>query len=191
MNVERHERLWENYPTTVPRLSDGVVSLRPYSLNDVEFVQEAVRDPDIPHVTPDSPGSSFEAVSRYVGELSSRPARKHGWAFVITETNGTVVGHIGVWMGNIVFGRATIGYWVLNRHRRSGYATRALKLVTNWLSVLDGVVRIDLTIEPWNEGSWRTAQNAGYEREALLKRWQIRDGFPRDVYVYVTFTSPS
>lgn len=187
MNPDLHTKLWENYPSTVPHLSDGVVTLRAYSPRDVPFIQEAVRDPAIPHVDLDVPGESFEAVARHIGELSMRPLRKHGWAFVITTMDGTVVGHIGVWLGNITFGRAAIGYWTLEQHRRHGYATRALKLVTDWLVGLPGVMRIDLNIEPWNEGSWRAAERVGYEREALLKRWQIRDGLPRDMYVYVVF----
>lgn len=185
MNTERHMNLWTKYPSTVPHLADDVVTLRAYTARDVPFVQEAVLDPAIPHVDMVVPGPSFEAVARYVGELTTRPLLKQGWAFVITAPDGEVVGHVGVWLGNITLGRVTIGYWVLERHRRKGYAGHALKLVTDWLATLPGVMRIELHIEPWNEGSWRAAQRAGYTREALLKRWQIRDGKPRDMFMYV------
>ena len=43
-------------------------------------------------------------------------------------------------------------------------------------------------MEPADEGSWRVAESAGYEREGLLKAWQRIDGRPRDMYMYAQLT---
>ena len=44
--------------------------------------------------------------------------------------------------------------------------------------------RVELYIEPWNTGSVRTAEKAGYQREGLLKGYQEIAGTRRDMYLY-------
>lgn len=43
-------------------------------------------------------------------------------------------------------------------------------------------------MEPWNEGSWRAAEQAGYEREGLLRAFKRVGGQPRDMYMYSRLT---
>jgi ribosomal-protein-alanine N-acetyltransferase len=49
---------------------------------------------------------------------------------------------------------------------------------------LPDVHRLELYVEPWNEGSLRAAERAGYTREGLLRRWQEVGGQRRDRYMY-------
>jgi [ribosomal protein S5]-alanine N-acetyltransferase len=49
---------------------------------------------------------------------------------------------------------------------------------------LAGLHRIELYVEPWNEGSWRAAERAGYVREGLLRSWQQVGSERRDLYMY-------
>ena len=39
-------------------------------------------------------------------------------------------------------------------------------------------------VEPWNEGSWRAAERAGFVREGLLRSWQRVGDERRDMYMY-------
>ncbi len=43
---------------------------------------------------------------------------------------------------------------------------------SRWGLSLPGLHRIELCVEPWNEGAWRAAERAGYHREGLLRSWQ-------------------
>lgn len=81
-------------------------------------------------------------------------------------------------------GRAGIGYWIVPSARRQGYATDALATITAWGERLDGVDRLHLSVEPWNEGSWRAAERVGYEREGLLRSWERVGTERRDMFVY-------
>ena len=81
-------------------------------------------------------------------------------------------------------GRASIGYWAAPAHRRRGYVTHALAAVSGWGLSLGPIHRLELYVEPWNEGSWRAAERVGYRREGLLRSWQEVGGVRRDVYVY-------
>ena len=62
-------------------------------------------------------------------------------------------------------------------------------MLTAWARELDGLDRLELYVEPWNEGSWLAAEHAGYEREGLLRAWERIGGTPRDMYMYAQLTS--
>ena len=81
-------------------------------------------------------------------------------------------------------GRASIGYWVAPRFRRRGYARAALARLTEWAGTLDGMHRLQLFVEPWNEGSWRVAEACGFECEGLLRAWERVGDAYRDMYAY-------
>lgn len=81
-------------------------------------------------------------------------------------------------------GRASIGYWLARRHRGRGIARQALGMISTWGSSLPGVRRLELSIDPGNEASWRTAESAGYQREGFLRSWQQPDGTHLDMYLY-------
>ena len=81
-------------------------------------------------------------------------------------------------------GRAGIGYWISPAQRRRGDATAALRMLVGWASAIEGVERLELVVEPWNEGSWRAAEAAGFVREGPLRRWERVGGVSRDMYMY-------
>ena len=68
--------------------------------------------------------------------------------------------------------------------RGHGIATAALRAVTEWgLSALR-IPRLQLCVEPWNAASIRTAEQAGYQREGLLRSWQQVGDERRDMFMY-------
>jgi ribosomal-protein-alanine N-acetyltransferase len=64
------------------------------------------------------------------------------------------------------------------------YVTAALAAISRWGLSLEGIHRIELYVEPWNEGSWRAAEHVGYLREGLLRSWQQVGQQRRDMYMY-------
>jgi RimJ/RimL family protein N-acetyltransferase len=49
---------------------------------------------------------------------------------------------------------------------------------------LPEIERLELYVEPWNEGSWRAAEAIGYKREGLLRAWQMVGDARKDMYMY-------
>jgi len=45
------------------------------------------------------------------------------------------------------------------------------------------VFRIELQVEPSNEGSWRAAERVGYMREGLMRSWRQVGDERRDLYL--------
>lgn len=98
------------------------------------------------------------------------------------------VGLIGLFFSAGAGARASIGYWIIDSQRRRGYAAEALDVLTTWALHHVDVDRLELYVEPWNTGSWRAAEHAGYAREGLLRAWERIDGTPRDMYMYSRLT---
>jgi RimJ/RimL family protein N-acetyltransferase len=63
-------------------------------------------------------------------------------------------------------------------------ATRALRLLSRWALSEHGLARVQLIVEPENVASIRVAENAGFQREALLRSYIELKGRRRDVYLY-------
>lgn len=77
-------------------------------------------------------------------------------------------------------------YRVLGRilSAEAGIGHGSPSVISAWGLGLDQVHRLELYVEPWNEGSWRAAENAGYQREGLLRGWQQVGGQWRDMFMY-------
>lgn len=109
--------------------------------------------------------------------------------FAIADSADRAVGHIGMFFVEEAGARASIGYWVVPSERRKGYAAKAVRALTAWALNHADLDRLELYVEPWNEGSWRAAESAGYEREGLLRSWERIDGEPRDMFMYARLTA--
>ena len=172
-------------PRRMPVLSRPPVVLRAFRDSDAALVQSAAADPLIPLVTSvPVTGGRADALA-FIGRQHQRLSAGQGYSFVITEAaSGTAVGQAGLWLRDADLGRASVGYWIAAPHRRRGYTTAALDAISRWGLTLDGIDRLELYVEPWNEGSWRAAERAGYHREGLLRRWQYVGTERRDMYMY-------
>jgi [ribosomal protein S5]-alanine N-acetyltransferase len=182
-------------PDSLPTLASGPVLLKGPAPG-LEVLRDAAADPYIRllYGFPELPDEEFTAT--YGRRLKARLRAGLGASFSISEaSSGRIVGGIGLWLrarapdGTTGYleeahGRASVGYWVCPSYRRRGYASHALVAMSRWALALEEVQRLELYVEPWNEGSWRAAERAGYRREGLLRSWQLLGSRRRDMYVY-------
>ncbi len=76
---------------------------------------------------------------------------------------------------------ATLGLWLLPDARGRGVGTRSLSLVVDWTFATTDVIRLECFIEAGNDASDRMVERAGFQREGLLRAWELgRDGQPID-----------
>jgi RimJ/RimL family protein N-acetyltransferase len=98
---------------------------------------------------------------------------------LMTDSNDEVVGEIefypivdyltGFELSYLVFGTA---------HQGKGYATEAVRLMTEYLFAFRRINRVQLAIHPENEASRRVATKAGYTLEGLMRScWFHRGKF--------------
>jgi len=144
-------------------LTDEYVSLRAWQPDDRH---DAFRDPELGRFF----GSPFEP-----SDPVSDPEMP-AWA-ILDRRDGRVVGRLWCRPGARP---PEIGYYLRRDAWGNGYATRALRLGTEWLLSEGGFERVELCTHPENERSKHVAVRAGYEpvgEVALYARF--KDGTTR------------
>ncbi|MEV6909677.1 GNAT family N-acetyltransferase [Amycolatopsis sp. NPDC051071] len=170
------------WPATPP--AHGSVVLREFTEADVHLALELGEDPYVPLIGSLPAHPSRQEAEAWIARQRTHHAEGRGFPFVITA-DGTAVGTIGLWLRKLSEGIGIMGYSVSPEHRRRGFAADALKAITEFAGTVPGVERIELYIEPWNRGSIRAAEKAGYRREGLLPAHQEIGGTARDMLLYV------
>ena len=174
-------------------LSDGTVTLRPWSRADARFMAEASTDPAIRRYNGihdrqgrPAPPLSVREAETVIDQFAlnwrafARTGTPSGVAFAIADgRSGDVVGCCGVddWTGEDV---AQFGYWIAAEARGRGYATRATILLTRWLFGLRAA-RVFLTIVAGNDDSVAVARRAGFVYEGTMRSHGVWQGQRCDV----------
>jgi [ribosomal protein S5]-alanine N-acetyltransferase len=172
-------------PGRLPVLTYEHVRVRGFRESDVDLVVSVASDPLIPLITTVPATGSRDDALAYIARQHDRLTSGVGCSFAIADAaTDEAVGQIGLWTRDRGQGRAGVGFWIAPAHRRRGYATAALHAVSRWGFTLDGIERLELHVEPRNEGSWKAAERVGYQREGLLRSWLSVGGQRRDMYVY-------
>jgi RimJ/RimL family protein N-acetyltransferase len=171
-----------------PPLSDGLVTLRPWTQGDSPAITAACREAEIARWLDQVPQPYRESDAReYVA--GARRAWKSGTAatFAITGADaGEVLGSIGIhWLepGQSV---GEVGYWVKRDARGRGVASRALRLVASWAIESCALQRLQLRADTRNVASQQVAEAVGFTREGVSRsiRYNARQGRRVDFVVY-------
>jgi ribosomal-protein-alanine N-acetyltransferase len=172
-------------PTEMPVLRRKPVLLRAFTESDAELVRTVASDPQIPLTTTVPASGTLEDALAFIERQHDRLASGAGYSFAVVDSGSDEpVGQVGLWLRDLTAGRASVGYWIASGFGRRGYAVAALDAVSRWGLSLDGVFRVELHVEPWNEGSWRAAEKVGYVREGLMRSWREIGGERRDLFLY-------
>ena len=171
-------------PIELPdELSDGVVALRPWRLDDVPALVATCNDPSLTRWLPNMPSPYTEAAGREF--IQSQPARNvegSGNVGIFDAQTGELLGGCG--FGAKPSERFEFGYWVASAHRGRGIAPRALRLIAHWVAENTGAGRLQLHADVENIASQRVAEKAGFTREGVQRRWIDVRGERRDMVSY-------
>jgi RimJ/RimL family protein N-acetyltransferase/ADP-ribose pyrophosphatase YjhB (NUDIX family) len=160
-----------------PVLRDGDVTLRPWTLDDVDA--RLHHDEDIAHwfgfpsVIPpvETQRGAIEAWHRDYAD-----GRKV--VSFLLEHRGVVAGTVEVRQkGN---GNGELSWAVFADHRGQGVATRALRLLIRYAFEELGLHRLAASVEQGNRASLRTAGRVGLRREGVVRAAEERSGERRD-----------
>jgi RimJ/RimL family protein N-acetyltransferase len=166
-------------------LSDGVVSLRRFTLDDVSVVTRACQDAEIPRWTASIPTPYEE---RHAREWISRhdawwaSGERAPFAFC-SATTGDFLGSMGV--TGIDWDRLTgaAGYWAASWARNFGATTRALCLLCRWAFDAVHLDAMELMTVIGNVASERVAEKAGFELIGMIDDYVPRGAlYPGSTY---------
>lgn len=178
-------------PTSVPTIELASIRLRPITFDDVDFVVASAADPQVCRISSvPSPCTPAEARS-FVERQHRRLPDGEGYPVVIEprEPDETVrsgaVGFIGVWFRELAkHGHLTFGYWSIEAARGNGYVAAALQGLSDWAFESIDCDRHRLWIEPWNVGSQRTGERAGFQPVAGVRDFEEIEGAQVEVLAW-------
>lgn len=167
------------WPTQVPTLRHGLITLLPLQEKDIESIYQACQDPLIPRFTTVPSPYTLTHARFFVQEQEpARFASKSELVFAITEGYATdekfcgVMSFHSVNLGNHV---AELGYWIAAPSRGKGIGTTAAKMITDYGFLTMGFRRIEALVDVDNEASKALLRSAGYELEGIMRQKVTRD----------------
>ena len=153
------------WPEEQPSLTDGVVVLRPWRLEDADAVLRACQDPDIQHYTQVPVPYLREHAVDFVGSAPGQWADGTGAQFAVLDpSSGELVGCMGLMEADHQRRQVVAGYWTAPGGRARGMTRRALRLATQWALTDGGFDTVLLEVEEDNPRSTAVVLAVGYER---------------------------
>jgi ribosomal-protein-serine acetyltransferase len=170
------------------RLTDGVITLRPYRASDVDALHSAVRE-SISELSVwmswCHPDYSTEETRTWVESQPGKWERGEEYNFAISYNGGRLcLGGCGLSVIDRGCGIANLGYWVRTSQTNKGIATAATLLLARFAFDELKLNRVELTIAVDNQASLLVANKAGAIREGILRNRVIKNGAPCDAAVF-------
>ncbi len=178
------------WPTEIPTLQYGLVTLRPSKEKDIDSIFNACQDPLIPAFTTVPAAYTIDHAIDFVRSDPFSFAERREFRFVIDYGNGDDVkfaGVISLHTINIKNHTAEIGYWLEKSMRGKGIGTIAAKMITDYGFKTLGFRRIDGLADVDNTASQKLLTSAGYQKEGILRNKVTRDdGRQIDMALFAT-----
>jgi len=170
------------------RLTDGVMTLRPYRVSDIDSVYEAVRE-SIPELSVwmswCHPDYSIEETGTWIESQPDKWEKGAEYNFAISHNTGSLcLGGCGLNVIDHDCGIANLGYWVRTSQTNKGIATAATLLTAQFAFNELKLNRVELTIAVDNQASLRVADKAGATREGILRNRVMKNDTPSDAVVF-------
>jgi [ribosomal protein S5]-alanine N-acetyltransferase len=164
------------------RLTGRICTVRPWRADDVHALVVHANDADVARQLRDRfphPYTRADAV-RFIKNAVEESAGN-----LAIEVDGEAVGAIGCIAGtDIERYSAEIGYWLGRRVWGRGIATEALRTLTEHLFREGNLLRIFAVPFTDNAASARVLEKAGYVCEGRLRSSCVKNGVPRDQWMY-------
>ena len=179
------------WPTEIPTLQHGRITLRPAEELDILSIYKACQDPFIPRFTTVPSPYTIEHATSFIREQSpSRFAQKTEILFVITKGHADAeefCGVISFHTINLPSHTAEIGYWIAAQARGQGVGRTAVKLISEYGFSTIGFRRIEALVDVNNVASKTLLLSAGYQLEGVMRKKVTRDdGSQLDMALFST-----
>jgi len=168
------------WPTEVPTLQYGLITLRAPEERDIIPLFEGVKDPIIPKFTRIPAIYPITNAEHYVRERSPIGFTMRTELQLALEYDGKFAGALSFHTLNLDEAKAEIGYWVTADIRGKGIATQATKLLTGYGFDTIGFHRIEALVVESNKPSLKVLSNAGYQQEGILRDACCQDDGSRE-----------
>jgi ribosomal-protein-serine acetyltransferase len=174
-------------------LTDGVVTLHRYTLQDAEDLHtaglESVKEvyPWLPWCRP---GYTLEEATSWISGVVKAWDEGRSFEFVIRTASGAHIGGGGINDLYAAQPMANLGYWVRSSQLGNGYATRAARLLGEFGIQDLKLQRVEIVVAVTNHRSLRVAQKSGAIQEGILRNRIVIHGRPHDAVMHSLIPVP-
>ena len=170
------------------RLTDGVITLHPYQVSDIDSLYEAARESIsemfewMPWCHPDY---SIEESRTWIESQPDKWEKGEEYNFAISyNTGGLYLGGCGLRVIDRNIGIAHFGYWVRTSQTKKGIATAATLLLTRFAFNELRLNRVETTVAVDNQASLRVMEKAGATKEGILRNKLTKNATPCDAVMF-------
>jgi RimJ/RimL family protein N-acetyltransferase len=143
-------------------LTDGTITLRHPTEDDIDAIYEACQDPEVSRWTGVPSPYLREHAEQWIERSRTERADGRSEAFLAFLADGTLAASCSIMELDRRPHYGEIGYWVAAPARRRGVATRAVELLKRFGTEELGLTLIELLIDEDNVASRKTAERAGF-----------------------------
>jgi len=169
-------------------LTDGVITLHPYQVSDIDSLYEAARESIsemsewMPWCHPDY---SIEESRIWIESQPDKWEKGEEYNFVISyNTGGLYLGGCGLRVIDRNIGIANLGYWVRMSQTKKGIATAATLLLTRFAFNELRLNRVEITVAVDSQASLRVVEKAGATKEGILRNKLTKNDTPCDAVMF-------
>lgn len=173
-------------------IADERLLLRPWRQADAARLALLLRDPEIPRWTYMARDMDTAAARDWIVRSKRLAAQDRAAIFAIVDrARGQAVGTVG--LGNFDWRSAVadVFYWVGAESRRRGFATRAVRMISDWGFTTLSLCRIQLLAHPDNVASHAVAERAGFTYEGTLRSAVVNKGERWDLKLFARLPDAS
>lgn len=169
-------------------LTDTVVTLRPFHVEDAVPLYEAVRS-SLPELKPwmswAHAGYSLAEAENFIRITRARWEERTLFAFAITDARtGEVLGGCSLSHFHPVYHLCNVGYWVRTSRQGAGLAGRAARLAAQYGFEHGGIIRAEVVIAVGNARSLRVAEKIRAQHEGILRNRMVIGRTIADAHMY-------
>ena len=151
-------------------LTDGTITLRMLRESDAPHIALACDDPETQKWLPFPTPYTIEDANYFIDDIAvATLAAGTGIVFAV-EWKDMFVGCIDVKRAEWLNGDCEIGYWTMPEHRGRGFMPQALDILSRWVLLEQGFVRVEVRVASENYSSQRVAEKAGFIREGIARQ---------------------
>ena len=166
-----------------PTLTAGPVRIRPFTLADVALIESAADDAQIlDRVGPELTSDTARAYVRRQWEMA---LSGRGFSLTIADSGTDLaMGQVRLLLEDLGRGRGSVDFWVGQDYRGRRSAAHAVIELGRWAFAMLSLARLELYLPEADPAAERTAILAGYQREGVLRGWEVRNGRRSDVVMW-------
>jgi RimJ/RimL family protein N-acetyltransferase len=168
-----------------PTINTDRLSLRWIRSDDVNDFYAIYSNPQVMRYWSTPPLAAKEEASKLISEIQRdvESERILKWGIAL-RPDDKLIGSVTLFHLDFTHRRAEIGYAQGRAYWGNGYMKEALTAVINYAFTELNLHRIEADVDPRNDGSVRSLERLGFQREGYLReRWQV-NGEIQDAFYY-------